>query len=85
MRPPIEIAAMARISCTGVVATAPWPMPTEMVSPANHFCLKLRIFHSSEGITPLTSWGRSIPVFCPNPRAVAYLAMRLMPSFSARV
>ena len=28
-------------------------MPTEMVSPANHFCLKFRSFHSSEGITPL--------------------------------
>ena len=23
----------------GVAATAPWPMPTEIVSPANHFCL----------------------------------------------
>ena len=85
MRPPIEIAEMARSNCTGVIATAPWPIPTEMVSPANHFCLKFRIFHSSDGITPLTSLGRSIPVFCPKPKAVAYLAMRSMPNFSASV
>jgi len=82
---PIETAEIARINCTGVIATAPCPMPTEIVSPANHFCLKLRIFHSSEGITPLTSLGRSIPVFCPNPSMVAYLAMRSIPSFSASV
>jgi hypothetical protein len=63
MRPSIEMAEIARISCTGVVATAPCPIPTEMVSPAYHFCLKLRIFHSSEGMTPLASSGRSMPVF----------------------
>ena len=85
MRPPMEMALMARNNCTGVIATAPCPMPTEIVSPANHFCLKFRIFHSSEGITPLTSLGRSIPVFCPRPRSVAYFAMRSMPSFSASV
>ncbi len=85
MRPSIEIAEIARISCTGVTATAPCPIPTEMVSPANHFWRKLRSFHSSEGITPLTSSGRSIPVFCPIPSAVAYFAMRSMPNFSARV
>src|SRR6266851_3104097 len=83
--PSIDMAPMARISCTAVIATAPWPMPTEIVSPANHFCLKLRIFHSSEGITPLTSLGKSMPVFWPKPKAVAYLAMRSMPSFSASV
>ncbi len=58
MRPSIEMAAIARINCTGVVATAPCPMPTEMVSPAYHFCLKFRIFHSSDGMTPLASSGK---------------------------
>ncbi len=82
--PSMEMAAMARINWIGVVATAPCPMPTEMVSPANHFCLKLRIFHSSDGITPVTSFGRSMPVFCPRPSAVAYFAIRSMPSFSAK-
>ena len=76
---------MARNNCTGVMATAPCPMPTEMVSPANHFCLKFLIFHSSDGMTPLTSLGRSMPVFWPKPRSVAYFAMRSMPSFSASV
>ena len=27
-------------------------MPTEIVSPANHFCLKFLIFHSSDGMMP---------------------------------
>src|ERR1041384_7754088 len=55
-------------------------MPTEIVSPAYHFCRKLRSFHSSDGITPLTSCGRSIPVFCPRPKAVAYCAIFAIPN-----
>ena len=47
-------------------------MPTEMVSPAYHFCLKVRTFHSSDGITPAASCGKSIPVRCPNPSWVAW-------------
>ena len=81
----MEMALIARNNCTGVTATAPCPIPTKMVSPANHFCLKFRAFHSSDGITPLASCGRSIPVFCPKPNSVAYLAIRSMPSFSASV
>src|SRR2546426_873456 len=61
--PPLAIAPIARASWMGVTATAPCPIPTEIVSPAYHFCLKLRIFHCSEGMTPLTSCGRSTPVF----------------------
>src|SRR2546421_2416149 len=83
--PPLAIAPIARASWMGVTATAPCPIPTEIVSPAYHFCLKLRIFHCSEGITPLTSCGRSTPVFCPNPNIVAYFAMRSIPNFSASV
>src|SRR6266581_2184140 len=83
--PPLAIAPIARASWMGVTATAPCPIPTEIVSPAYHFCLKLRIFHCSEGMTPLTSCGRSTPVFCPNPNIVAYLAMRSIPNFSASV
>ena len=67
MRPSMEMAPIARTNCTGVVATAPCPMPTEIVSPAYHFCLKFLIFHSSDGITPVTSLGRSMPVFWPRP------------------
>src|SRR5438046_3525605 len=37
------------------------------VSPANHFCLKSLAFHSSDGITPEASCGRSTPVLCPSP------------------
>jgi len=81
----MDIAEIARISCTGVTATAPWPMPTEIVSPANHFCLKLRSFHYSDGITPDASCGRSIPVFCPSPNELAYFAMRSIPSLFAKV
>ena len=83
--PPLAIAPIARASWMGVTATAPCPIPTEMVSPAYHFCLKLRIFHCSEGMTPLTSCGRSTPVFWPRPNMVAYLAMRSIPNLSARV
>ena len=39
-------------------------MPTEMVSPAYHFWRNVFIFHSSDGMIPLASSGRSIPVFC---------------------
>jgi hypothetical protein len=38
-------------------------MPTEIVSPAYHFCLKFLIFHSSDGMTPEASCGRSMWVF----------------------
>jgi len=76
---------MARASWIGVVATAPCPMPTEMVSPAYHFCLKFLIFHSSDGITPVTSCGRSTPVRWPRPSAVAHCAILPMPSRSASV
>ena len=29
--------------------SAPWPMATEIVSPAYHFCRKIRIFHLEDG------------------------------------
>src|SRR5437879_2146771 len=37
----------------GLTATAPCPMPTEMTSPAYHFCRKVFIFHSSDGMMPV--------------------------------
>jgi hypothetical protein len=67
-----------------VGALAPWPMPTEMASPAYHFSWKFFIFHAVEGMVPVASSGRSTPVFWPRPTSVAYLAMVSMPSFSAR-
>jgi len=36
MCPSEAMPPMMRASCRGVAATAPWPMPTEMVSPAYH-------------------------------------------------
>ena len=47
--------------------------------------LEFLIFHSDDGITPLTSFGRSMPVFCPSPNSVAYFAIRSIPSFFASV
>ena len=35
--PPIAMPPMARASCSGVTVSAPWPIATEMVSPAYHF------------------------------------------------
>ena len=58
--------AMARAICTGVAVTAPWPIPTEITSPAYHFSWKVFIFHSVEGMVPATSPGRSMPVFDPS-------------------
>ena len=47
-----------------MTATAPWPMPTEIVSPAYHFSCCVFIFHAVEGMVPAASSGRSMPVFC---------------------
>ena len=79
------IPPIVRASWIGLTATAPCPIPTEMTSPAYHFCRKVFIFHSSDGMVPLTSFGRSIPVFLLSPIAVAHLAIFSMPSRSASV
>jgi hypothetical protein len=51
----------------GVTDTAPWPMATEIVSPAYHFSLNVLCFHSVEGTRLGSSLGRSIPVFPTSP------------------
>src|SRR5260221_517734 len=60
--PPEAMPPIKRASCRGVVVIAPWPMPTEMVSPAYHLRWNTRSTHCSEGIKPVSSEGRSIPV-----------------------
>ena len=74
----------AQAEC-GVAVTAPWPMPTEITSPAYHFSCWVLSFHTVEGMVPETSSGRSMPVFCEKPSEVAYLAMVSMPSLLASV
>ena len=66
--PPIASPPIARASCSGVTVSAPWPIETEIVSPANHFCRKLRSFHSGEGTVPAASFGRSMPDLCAKAR-----------------
>jgi len=60
--PPEAMPPIILASCKGVVVTAPWPVETEMVSPAYHLRWKTRSTHSSEGMSPVSSEGRSIPV-----------------------
>ena len=83
--PPLAIAPIARAIWIGVAAIAPWPMPTEIVSPANHFCLKLRIFHSSDGITPLTSLRQIDARLLSQSERGRIFRNLSMPSFSASV
>ncbi len=61
--PPEAMPPSARASCKGVTVTAPWPMPTEITSPAYHFSCWVFSFHAVEGMVPETSSGRSMPVF----------------------
>ncbi len=73
-----DAAESARASWMGVAVTAPWPMPTEMVSPAYHFLVVvLQLPVRSEGMVPEASSGRSTPVFWPRPSEVAYLRDRV--------
>ncbi len=65
---------------TGVTDTWPWPIDTEMVSPAYHFSPVRCFFHSVDGTRPATSFGRSIPLSTPRPSSVAHLWMRSTPS-----
>jgi hypothetical protein len=64
----------------GVTDTWPWPIDTEIVSPAYHFSPVRRRFHSWDGMMPPSSFGRSMPLFTPMPSSVAHLCMRSMPT-----
>jgi len=55
--PPVATAAIIRTSCIGVTVTEPWPIATEIVSPAYHLWWYTRWTHSSEGIRPASSLG----------------------------
>ena len=69
----------------GVTFTMPWPIATEMVSPAYHFSLKRCRFHSCEGTMLSTSLGRSMPLLPDMPSFSPHLWMRSMPSMSPTV
>src|SRR5438270_13032555 len=71
--PPLASVAMYTAIEIGVTETWPWPMPTEMVSPAYHFSCIFSIFHFVEGTRPCTSLRRSMPDFTPSPSRVAHL------------
>ena len=80
--PPLASVAMYTAIDTGVTDTWPWPMDTEIVSPAYHFSwfLVVALFHSGDGTSPCNSFGRSIPVFSPRPSKVAHLWILSIPT-----
>ena len=47
--PPLATVAIITASAIGVTSTMPWPIATEIVSPAYHFSLKRLRFHSCDG------------------------------------
>ena len=72
--------AATRAICSGVALTWPCPIATETVSPAYHGVFSTRSFHSGLGMSPLASYGRSMPVGAPRPSSFAYVAMRSISS-----
>src|SRR6185503_21283542 len=50
--PPFPTTIIITASEIGVTLTAPWPIDTEIVSPAYHFSFISRCFHSVEGTSP---------------------------------
>ena len=78
--PPLAIVEIMTAIEIGVTETWPWPIETEIVSPAYHFSPVRCRFHSVDGTMPATSLGRSIPLFTPSPSRVAHLLMRSIPT-----
>ncbi len=60
--PPLATVIIITASDTGVTDTCPWPIETEIVSPAYHFSPVRRFFHAVDGMIPWISCGRSIPL-----------------------
>ena len=60
-------------------------MPTEIVSPAYHFSCIFSRFHSVDGTSPCTSFGRSMPLLTPRPSSVAHLLILSTPTMLATV
>jgi len=83
--PPLATAAIIVPSARGVTETAPWPIATEIVSPAYHFsCIRWR-FHSVDGTRPCASFGRAMALNTPIPSAVAHLVILATPTMFATV
>ena len=78
--PPLATDAIITASEMGVTDTCPWPIDTEIVSPAYHFSPVRCFFHAVDGMMPRVSCGRSTPLISPSPSAVAHLWMRSTPS-----
>ena len=60
--PPLASVIIITASDSGVTLTCPWPIATEIVSPGYHCCLRTACFHSDEGMSPGSSFGRSMPL-----------------------
>src|SRR5882762_4856500 len=71
--PPLAIVAAYTAIDTGVTDTCPWPIETEIVSPAYHFSCIFSSFHWVEGTRPCSSLGRSMFDLTPRPKSVAHL------------
>ena len=78
--PPLATVIAITASEIGVTETWPWPIETEIVSPAYHFSLYFCRFHAVDGMMPWISLGRSMPDISPRPSAEAHLCMRSTPS-----
>ena len=78
--PPLASVAIITAIEIGVTDTCPWPIDTEIVSPAYHFSPVRCCFHSVDGMMPCASFGRSMPLFSPSPSAVAHLWIVSTPS-----
>ena len=78
--PPLATVITITASEIGVTETCPWPIDTEIVSPAYHFSPLRCLFHAVDGMMPWISCGRSTPLISPSPSAVAHLCMRSTPS-----
>ena len=75
--PPLATVAIIVASAIGVTDTAPWPMPTEIVSPGYHFSLSVFSFHSVDGTRLSTSPGKSIPVLPTRPSSSGIFVNRV--------
>ena len=83
--PPLATVIIMTASEIGVTLTWPWPIETEIVSPGYHFGSRVVFFHSVDGTSPLTSFGRSMPLRSPRPRSDDHLWILSTPSMLPRV
>ena len=78
--PPLATVEIITASDAGVTDTWPWPIDTEIVSPAYHFSPVRFRFHSVDGTMLSCSFGRSMPVLPASPSFSAHLWILSTPS-----